>query len=623
VTTTTCSDLCGRKPRSRRAITRVVGLAAAIATALAAAGPALAADDLAPLPPLPAPPVAVPGTQTSQAAPDPLAMAVPAVPSPIEELSQEEPPITVEVTESQAGNIDVSVRVLSPDDDETSTAEGLEPNAVSSPTEIDITAEPASPPQEGDTAANTPRATGSNVNVLIRVLSPGDDGRVDQTSPSGLGNDAHATTEPLVGPLAQEREDAETEPAEAPSAATAAQEPAESAGQYHEVDSRYHSDSQSNDTTWHWMWHLALDCDGNALSSSTETGLQSSLDWDWEWAWEWSCGAPPRPPPLEQIGVLSNDDARSEPSGADDAPRSTETGLEDPAAGEPWLWSWSFTFCGETVSAALPISTQTELRWQWDWSWNWTCETQASQPAPTPDTPIPSLPAQGQQTSGGAGYGATEPDPGAAAPTPFGPGGMQIPAWLIPRMPFANLAPVLPMQLPSLAGMFESASIAVVVELETPAPPDLELVPGRTGTEPGTTIVVPPLVTSPLDAPGSPDGASARGNRGREPSSAANGYATQAASTRARHPGTVKPAKQRSIVGPRRRAPQSPLELPPLRAAGISGPLGGFVPGGSVAATAALVAFLLLTAPGLGRRVRVAPELRPRGTYGSSIDHPG
>jgi hypothetical protein len=549
-------------------------------------------------------------------------MAAPAVPTPIEVLSQAEPPITVEVTESQAGNIDVSVRVLSPDDDETSTAEGLEPNVVSSPTETDITAEPASPPQEGDTAANAPRATGSNVNVSIRVLSPGDDGPVDQTSPPGLGNDAHAMTEPLVGPLAQEREDAGTEPAEAPSAADAAQEPAESAGQYHEVDSRYHSDSQSNRTTWHWAWYLALDCDGNARSSSTETGAQSSLDWDWEWVWEWSCGGPPRPPPLEQIGAVSNEDARSEPSGADAALRSTETEREDPSAGEPWLWSWTFAFCGETVSAALPISTQTELRWQWDWTWSWTCETQAAQPAPTPDTPIPSLPAQGQQTSGDAGDGATEPDPGAAVPTPFGPDGMQIPAWLILRMPFANLAPVLSMQLPSLAGMFESASIAVLVELEIPVPPDLELVPGQTGTEPGTTIVVPPLVTSPLYAPGSPDSATARGNPGLEPSSAAKGYATQAASTRPRHPGTVKPAKQGSIVGPRRRAPQSPLELP-QRAAGISGPSGGFVPGGSVAATAALVAFLLLTAPGLGWRVRVAPELRPRGTYGASIDHPG
>ena len=259
--------------------------------------------------------------------------------------------------------------------------------------------------------------------------------------------------------------------------------------------------------TWNWTWYLALDCDGNAVSSSAETGTQSSLDWSWEWTWEWLCGAPPRPPPLDQIGAATKEDATSESRAAEAAQAPTATGPEGVAAGEPWLWSWTFTFCGETVSAVLPISTQTELQWQWDWIWSWACEAQASEPpSTTPDTPTPSLPVQAQEQSGDNDDGGSGAEPGAAATMPLGADGTQFPAWLIPLMPFTNLVPVLPMELPSLAGMFGSASIAVLVEVETPGPPGLDLVPGHTDTEHETTID-PPLVVSPLYAPTSPSAA--------------------------------------------------------------------------------------------------------------------
>jgi hypothetical protein len=71
-------------------------------------------------------------------------------------------------------------------------------------------------------------------------------------------------------------------------------------------------------------------------------------------------------------------------------------------------------------------------------------------------------------------------------------------------------------------------------------------------------------------------------------------------------------------------APLSPLRpLLPSQAAGGPGASSSFVPSASVVGTAALVALFVLAAPGFGRRIRVARELRPRGTYGSSIDHPG
>ena len=63
--------------------------------------------------------------------------------------------------------------------------------------------------------------------------------------------------------------------------------------------------------------------------------------------------------------------------------------------------------------------------------------------------------------------------------------------------------------------------------------------------------------------------------------------------------------------------------LPPFGELGSSqstgsGTLGGRVPSAPVLAVAALIAFFLLAAPSLGRRIRLARELSPRSTYRSS-----
>jgi hypothetical protein len=72
--------------------------------------------------------------------------------------------------------------------------------------------------------------------------------------------------------------------------------------------------------------------------------------------------------------------------------------------------------------------------------------------------------------------------------------------------------------------------------------------------------------------------------------------------------------------------PALPPELPlgPARRAAGSTSSGGTAPGGTGAAgTAALTAFYVLAAPGLGRRLREARELSPRTRYYAPLDRPG
>jgi hypothetical protein len=618
------------KPCLGRLVVRGATLAAATGAALAAAGPALAADDLVPLPPSPAPPAAAPEMQLSQAVPDPPAIPLPpAPPAPLEPLSEVEPPITVAVTDDETGNIDVSVRVLSPGSAETTSEQGAEPVVVSESETADITGEAAAAPPSSEDATTTD-ATGSNVNVSVRVLSPGDDGSVEQTNAQDAGIDELGATEVLVDAPATGLADTDVAATDTSSAPDHADEPAaKNAAQYHDPDSRYQSDRQSPEPTWHWTWYLSMDCNGDALSSSAETGAQSSLDWVWEWSWEWSCGSPPRPPPLEPNGATPPNEGSSSAAASDpdDAPAAAESGPEVDAAGEPWLWSWTFTFCGETVSTTMPIATRRELRWQWDWSWSWTCETPDSEPAPTTaDTPAPSSSVQAQEPSETApSEGATAPEPVSAMPMPFGMDALQFPASVIPHVAFTELLlisprelmPALQTELLSLPDTLEATTIAVLVEVDVVLPPHVDLIPAGPGDE----------STAPLASPyplGRSGGTATLGDTSRARASAPSRWQpARAAPARPRNPGTVKPTEQRSASEQKRRAPRSPVGLPPLRVAGVGGPSGSFVPSGSVVATAALVAFLFLTAPSLGWRIRVARELRPRGTYGPSIDHPG
>ena len=121
-------------------------------------------------------------------------------------------------------------------------------------------------------------------------------------------------------------------------------------------------------------------------------------------------------------------------------------------------------------------------------------------------------------------------------------------------------------------------------------------VPGHRETESST----PPPMTTPiaLQRPeGSPSGSS---------------------STPTRKPPSAQSAPPRETHGP-----QLPFGQSRSYGTAGSGTSGGRVPSVPVAAVAAIIAFFILAAPRLGRRLRVARELSPRSTYRSSIDHPG
>ena len=334
--------------------------------------------------------------------------------------------------------------------------------------------------------ATTAPAAGSNVNVSIRVLSPGNDGPVDQVGTQDGGIAALATTEPSLETPAT----GEAGPASVPAGAVGdnADDPsvAENAEQYQGENSQYQSDPQSDPATWHWSWYLALDCGGNAVSESEETGAQSSLDWAWEWTWEWSCDSPPRPPPLEAAAVeITNVPAAAGPTTVSNSmPTGAEQSSEGGADGEPWRWTWTFTFCGETVSATMPISTATPLAWQWDWIWSWTCEQGAPGPAPSaPAVSSPSPSVQDREPSGthgvdeqGAGL-----SPAGTGPASFDP--LAFPTWVISLSPLAELFPLPRTELLPLAKTFEAGTFGVAVDLEIPsAPPELTPVLIATGT---------------------------------------------------------------------------------------------------------------------------------------------
>jgi hypothetical protein len=599
-----------------------VVLAALVGGALATAAPGFAADE--PLvPEIPSPPE-LPTVAPSVA---PIDSTLPPAPESDPSTStQAEPPITVTV-DADAGNIDVSVRVLSPGED---ASAAVEPPVVSGSEGADTTADPArmTALPAGSTGDHT---EGSNTNVTVRVLSPGDNGLVDQSTSPEDGTHADA---PAQSSTAEDSGGMETPaPTAAGGALDAAENPSGSpndGGQYQGQDSRYQSGAQFVDDAWSWIWYLSLDCDGNATSSSVETGHQSSRDWTWEWTWEWACGSPPHPPPIDSLGPSADDElTHAAPEGSDSTPTSTATadGAASGTAGaqEPWLWTWAFTFCGETVTATLPIDPQADLEWVWEWLWTWTCQAApATDPSETPGdaptgnlspAPATGVPSESSGSAPGGGTTADERPPQVLLPwiTP-----VELPEWVIsllppdlasatiPRVPaiepmtsagpFTMMGDVLSISLPS------AAPGAPVAAADAPVPFRATVIsqqpPQRRGSTSAVTSQWPVAPVSSLPRRAEPP---------VEPRAAK-------APPRATRRSTARSGGNPLVLWP---------PLRPFQAAGGPGASSSFVPSVSVLGTAALVALFVLAAPGFGRRIRVARELRPRGTYGSSIDHPG
>lgn len=597
-------------------------LAALVGGALAMAAPGFAADELL-VPEIPAPPE----LPTIAPTVTPIDSTLPPAPESNPSAStQAEPPITVTV-DADAGNLDVSVRVLSPGENASGT---VEPPVVSGSGGADTTADPARMTDlpEDSTGDHT---EGSNTNVTVRVLSPGDDGPVDQNTSSEAGNHAEA---PAQSPVAESSEGLETSAASAhdgaPDAANDRPGSPNDGEQYQGSDSRYQSAEQFADDAWSWVWYLSLDCDGNATSSSIETGRQSSLDWTWEWTWEWACGSPPHPPPIDSLEPAADDGpTHAAPEGSDSTPTSTASsgGAASGAAlaQEPWLWTWTFAFCGETVTATLPVDPQGDLEWVWEWLWTWDCQAAApaTEPSETPGdsptgnpSPAPStgVPSESSGTAPGGGTTADERLPEVLLPWITR---VALPEWLTALLPPEVASATIPL-VPAIEPMTSSVPFTMI----------------------GDVVPIPLWLRAPATAVAAPDAPSTFGttviSRQPRPKNALTvtahwPVAADSSPSRRAEPHPVEPRAEHASPRATRRSTKPsggtpPVLWPPLRpfqAAGAPGASSSFVPSASALGTAALVALFVLAAPGFGRRIRVARELRPRGTYGSSIDHPG
>ena len=600
--------------RCRRGVvlTTFVGLSLAMAT------PGLAADELVPGVEIPAPPavatnapVTAPATDTTE---PPTLESSPSAPTATE------PPITVSVN-ADGGNIDVSVRVLSPGED---AGDAAEPPVISGSDVPDITSAtvPDSDLRDDPTGDGT---QGSNTNVTVRVLSPGETGPVVQSKPLEAPEPTKETTH-----AAAETETTVTDAEEAaPRATSDSAIPPKEGEQYQSADSRYQSYEQFSEDAWSWSWYLSLDCDGNATSSSTETGRQSSRDWRWEWTWEWDCGSPPHPPPVDSLEpALGGDATRAAPGPSEkDA---TATGPVDEAASgdgvalnQPWLWTWIFTFCGETVTATLPIDTMAALEWVWEWMWTWSCRIETA-PAPSEGAPDPSSAPSTGTASGPSANAPATATPGVDAPQvePWFPSvkPVELPAWVISLVPFPEFGRDGTIRLvPVLDHLTRAGLISPLFEVAAITLP----------------FVGPAAPVDSADAPAAFDSlvTSSRGPQLRE--RAGTPAATMPVVIGGSFPARAQPHSvgprvekaspaKRDVAGRRSRGtPRAPWLPPrPFQSAGAPAS-SGFVPSTSLLGMAALVALFILAAPWFGRRIRVAHELRPRGTYGSSIDRPG
>ena len=569
--------------------------------ALGAGAPALASDLPAPPPPV------VPALE-------PTAIEVPALPPEIVE-----PPVVV--TEIDAENVDVSIRVLSPGEDEGAIQEDAD-SVISPELEGDITAAAEEAAGDADDPASSTPVGAVNTNVSVRVLSPGSNAgpsqSTDQDTEEGEGERdlAQADAEPAA-------------PGANPApATTTALEDAQDSEQYQEPNSQYQSEDQIAGEPWNWVWTLELDCAGNPTSTSADYGDPGSLSWSWEWNWKWGCadarsGGPER----------SASDERAPPSTAEarpPPPTGTSSSSSSPAgaSGEPWNWVWTFTFCGQTTTMSTHAGTGTPLSWTWDWTWDWTCGSapaaQESTPPPLvlpPPPPLvttpPALPAPSNSTVQGGGTPDATPRADA----------IQLPTVsLIAILPFTVDTGLANATLELLPAPTMPLEITVDVAIPPAIPPVSTVSVSTVSIVPLAVFPFPPRAAPPAHGPVATSLPSGRHSTTASPSSGriVVGAATVPAS-RVRN-GSTRQADTRSQPRVARARPDStPLAPrgPGPRHGAASTSAGSAASSALLVGIVALAGFVFLAAPRLGRRVKVARELSPRGLDRSPLDHPG
>ena len=325
--------------------------------------------------------------------------------------------------------------------------------------------------------------------------------------------------------------------------------------------------------------------------------------------WEWACSG-------AEANESSADPAArtSPPAAAEQAPNDlgTSSPTSEAAATEPWAWTWTFTFCGETRTISTSAGTGTPLIWTWDWTWTWTCPNAA-----TPEVqPRPEIGASPPLVTGSSGV-----DHSAGDAQPILQVAVEAPALTLPTVSF----PTLPFAVePGAAGEVMVLPIPTVdVEVEVAIPPAVLAVPtapslpSQATPFPAVDDAAAPTTTSPATQPPT-HGTIARGAR---PAATARNSPAHP-EPRAHHARPTKPTRAHGERSQRERQ-QLPLERRQPRQAFGSSSAGGVVPSALLIGFAALTGFIVLAAPGLGRRIRVARKLRPRSADRPPIDHPG
>jgi hypothetical protein len=222
-------------------------------------------------------------------------------------------PDVVIAAQTEHGNVNVSVRVDSPGHDGPVTQSGT----VGGEDQIAQNAPPAaviSAAEHGDTTTtdvvpgDSPQQKTVSSNVSVRAQSPGDNGPVEQRN---------------TPPETPDRDGAISTP-------TTSQQDQ----QYHDDNSQYHESKDTHkDTheedlseTWNWTWRLTI-CDEDVHSISSQVGDMSARIWTWDWDWNWTCDG------AEELdGPASAADASDDTT---DARRGTSSERERAAAPSP------------------------------------------------------------------------------------------------------------------------------------------------------------------------------------------------------------------------------------------------------------------------------------------------
>jgi hypothetical protein len=590
--------------RQRRAYRWLAALVSGATVGLAVAGPARASELV---PEVPVLEVTVP----SEPEPAPISTAE-ALPDLLPAPALEVPPVVEVATQTDPGNVNVSVRVLSPGTDGP-VLQSASPELISELPEPDITPEPDSV-SAGPNGTSLAQPGAVNTNVAIRVLSPGDTAPVSQSTAS-----AHEGGLLAEGDL----------PSATTGDAPASNDSALNSSQYHGPDFRY----QFFSDRWEWEWTLTRDCLGNTTSASSQTGAPESLIWSWDWSWDWDCGADTVD---ASTPVVSSAKPPSTLSSYDPS-----TGAVPSArpADEPWAWTWMFTFCGQERTFSSRAGAGTPLSWTWDWTWAWTCGTAggtATNGTPTADTlpPLATMPspstneAGGEVTNGAAdGPSATTQPATTLLPLPLPLSlPLALPPFVIVEIPAVPLPAPLATPPATPVQVFVDIAIPLVV-LTVPASPSVPELPSSVlELMPEVGLPAPSVSPTPTTTgrPPASESMTPRTGTGVAPPTPAVVRAQRDPSVAGAHHTRAATKPRPHSASPRRtRGPLAPFGLPRRSLAVGSPSSGGVAPGALLLGVAALTGFFLLAAPGLGRRIQVARELSPRSLDQSPIDHPG